>query len=378
MELVLKNIQKTYQGRKVLADLNLSVARGEFHVLLGPSGCGKTTTLAIIAGLVKPDRGQVIIGGKNVAHLPPSGRRVGLIFQDYALFPHFTVFENIAYGLGVKKLGKTAINNRVAHYLQRVNLEEQKDRFPHQLSGGQKQRTALARALVQEPEILLMDEPMSNLDLPTKEKIGRELKTLQKETGATAIVVTHNQEEAFLLGNTVSVLNSGRIEQMDRTAELFAHPRTEFVARFLGSNNIIRASVATLASQEAILRLHKNSAEWPVPIRVRRYPLFEKRKTIDLCLHPGRIFLEKKDNRTLDAGVNRLAGTIVRITPGLHAVHVEIDADGLALNADIASERFAFRLQESVWVCFRPDALHPLCGKSCREAQPLRKCLHWH
>lgn len=378
MELVLKNIQKAYHGRTVLAGLSLSVAKGEFHVLLGHSGCGKTTSLSIIAGLVKPDHGRVIIGGKDVGHLPPGGRGIGFIFQDYALFPHLTVCENIAYGLGVKRMKKSRIKERVTHYLKRVSLEDLKDHFPHQLSGGQKQRTALARALVQEPEILLMDEPMSNLDVLTKKKIGSELKALQKETGTTAIVVTHNQEEAFSLGNTVSVLNGGRIEQMDRAAELFDHPRTEFVARFLGTNNILQACVAALTPGEAILHVNPDGPEPAASIRVRRYPLFEKRKSVNLCLHPGKIVLEKKDNRPVDGRFNRLEGRIARITPGLHAVRVEIDAGGLVLNADVAPERFAFRLHEDVWVCFRPDALHPLCGKSCREAQSLRKCSNWH
>lgn len=378
MELVLKNIQKAYHGRKVLAGLNLSVAGGEFHVLLGPSGCGKTTSLSIIAGLVKPDHGQVIIGGKDVGHLPPIGRGIGFIFQDYALFPHLTVFENIAYGLGVKRMKKDRIKERVAHYLKRVNLEGLKDHLPHQLSGGQKQRTALARALVQEPGILLMDEPMSNLDALTKKKIGSELKALQKETGTTAIVVTHSQEEAFLLGNTVSVLNDGRIEQMDRAAELFDHPRTEFVARFLGASNIIRASVATLAAEEAVLNVNPDGPGPSASIRAMRYPLFEKRTEVDLCLHPRKIFFEKKDHCPADERFNRLEGAIVRITPGLHAVRVQIDAGGLMLNADVAPERFAFRLHETVWVCFGPDALHPLCGKSCREDRALRKCSNWH
>ena len=378
MELILKNIEKAYHGRTVLAGLNLSVAKGEFHVLLGPSGCGKTTALSIIAGLVKPDHGQVVIGGKDVGHLPPGGRRIGFIFQDYALFPHLTVFENIAYGLGVKRMKKNRIRERVAHYLKRVNLEDLKDHFPHQLSGGQKQRTALARALVQEPEVLLMDEPMSNLDVLTKKKIGSELKALQKETGTTAIVVTHNQEEAFFLGNTVSVLNSGRIEQIDLAADLFDHPRTEFVARFLGTNNIIRTSVAALTPGEAILHVNPDGPKTLISIRARRYPLFEKRKSVNLCLHPGKIVLEKQDNRPVDERFNRLEGRIARITPGLHAVRVEIDAGGLVLNADVPPERFAFRLHETVWVCFRPDALHPLCGKSCREARSLRKCSNWH
>jgi ABC-type Fe3+/spermidine/putrescine transport system ATPase subunit len=373
MGIVLKNIQKAFKGRVVLKDLNLRVEKGEFHVLLGPSGSGKTTVLSIMAGLIKQDHGQVFMGMKNVSHVPPSQRGIGFVFQDYALFPHLTVFENIAYGPRVRKLEQSKIKKRVEHYLRRFKLEKEKDKLPDQLSGGQKQRTAMARALVQDPEILLMDEPMSNLDPLTKERIGRELKALQHETGMTTVYVTHNQEEALLLGTTVSVLNDGRIEQMERAKDLFDHPKTEFVARFLGTNNILKASVTRLKQQEAIVHVHHERMKRPFAIRVKRYPLFDKTKKVDLCIHPGRLLLKKKDD-AVDDRLNRIEGSITHIADNLHVVSVSIDVGGPVLHAAVPRERFSFYLHETIWVCFDPDAPHPLCGKSCREAEPLRKC----
>ncbi|MDY6988602.1 MAG: ABC transporter ATP-binding protein [Thermodesulfobacteriota bacterium] len=375
MTIVLKNIQKAFKGREVLKDLNLEVANGDFHVLLGPSGSGKTTVLSIMAGLMKQDHGQVFIGRKDVSRLSPADRGVGFVFQDYALFPHLTVFENIAYGLRVRKLEQGRIEARVEDYLRRVNLQKEKEKLPNQLSGGQKQRVAVARALVQDPQILLMDEPMSSLDPLTKERIGCELKAMQEETGMTTIYVTHNQEEAHLLGNTVSILNHGRIEQAERAENLFDHPKTEFVARFLGANNILKVSVTMLEAQEAIMHVHHEKMKRPFPMRVRRYPIFEKRKEMELCIHPGKIFLKKRNHAVHD-GVNRIEGTITHITAKLHVVNVTIDVGGLVLHAAVSRELFSFHLHEKIWACFHLDAPHPLCGRSCREAEPLRKCVN--
>ncbi|MCK5494590.1 MAG: ABC transporter ATP-binding protein, partial [Candidatus Omnitrophica bacterium] len=221
MSVALEKISKSYNGLTALENLNIEVKKGEFHVLLGPSGSGKTTVISIIAGLTKQDKGTVIIGDCNVNDLPPEKRSVGFVFQDYAQFPHLSVFENVAYGLRVRKVKEKEIIQKVDCYLSKVGIEKERNKFPHQLSGGQKQRVALARALITEPEILLMDEPMSNLDVLTKEKIESELKKIQKETGVTTVYVTHNQDEAFALGDRVSVLNNGMIEQIESPDELF-------------------------------------------------------------------------------------------------------------------------------------------------------------
>jgi molybdate transport system ATP-binding protein len=375
VKIELREILKTYKGQTVLKNLNLQVNKGEFHVLLGPSGSGKTTILSIIAGLAKQDKGDVLIGNRNVSSLPPEKRRIGFAFQDYALFPHLTVFENIAYGLRVKRIKENKIGERVGYYLNKINIENEKNKFPHQLSGGQKQRVALARALVTEPEILLMDEPMSNLDPLTKEKIGDELKSIQKEIGTTTIYVTHNQEEAALLGNRVSVLHHGKIEQSEAPDELFYHPKTEFVAHFVGVNNILNVSVVEIKPHEAVVRVCNEGLDRPVKIRVKKYPIIEKKRAdINLCIHPEKITL-KKENAPDDRNLNRIRGKIVNETRNGNGIKTTVDLGGVMLQAAVPKHLFDFKLHENVWVCFAPDALHPLCGKKCRSPD-FRKCLN--
>ena len=213
MGIVLENILKGYNNRIVLNNLNLNVSEGEFHVLLGPTGSGKTTLLSIIAGLIKQDKGSVLIGNRNVDHISPGKRGIGFVFQNYALFSHLTVFENIAYGLRVNKEKEEEIVKKVCFFLQKFHLADISHKYPHQLSGGQKQKVALVRALAIKPDILLMDEPMSNLDAPTRENIGDELKGIHREMKTTTLYVTHNQSEAVRLGDHISVMNQGRIEK---------------------------------------------------------------------------------------------------------------------------------------------------------------------
>lgn len=375
MKIELKEILKTYKDQTVLENLNLQVNKGESHVLLGPSGSGKTTVLSIIAGLTKQDKGDVLIENQNVSSLSPAKRRIGFVFQDYALFPHLTVFENIAYGLRIKRIEKSRIEKRVGHYLSRINIEKEKDKFPHQLSGGQKQRVALARALVTEPEILLMDEPMSSLDPLTKERIGEELKSIQQEMGITTIYVTHDQEEAALFGNRVSVLHHGKIEQGEAPDELFSHPKTEFVAHFVGANNILNVSVVEINPRETVVRLCNEGVERPVEIRTPKYPILEKkRKDINLCIHPEKITLKKETDPVIGK-LNRIKGRIVNCTRNGNGIKTTLDIGGMMLQAVVPKYLFDFKLHENVWVCFPPDALHPLCGKRCRSPEAFRKCL---
>ena len=375
MKIELKEILKTYKNQTVLENLNLQVSRGESHVLLGPSGSGKTTVLSIIAGLARQDKGDVLIENKNVSSLSPDKRNIGFVFQDYALFPHLTVFENIAYGLRIKRIENSRIKKRVGHYLSRINIEKEKDKFPHQLSGGQKQRVALARTLVTEPEILLMDEPMSSLDPLTKERIGEELKRIQQEMGITTIYVTHNQEEAVSLGNRVSVLHRGKIEQAEAPDELFSHPKTEFVAHFVGANNILNVSVVEINPRDAVVRLCNEGVERLVEIRVKKYPILEKKlKDINLCIHPEKLTLTKKTGHVNDK-LNRIKGRIVNRTHNGHGIKITVDIGGMMLQAVVPKYPFDFKLHENVWVCFPPDALHPLCGKRCRSPKAYRVCL---
>ncbi len=375
MGITLKEISKSYNSRAVLKNLNLKINKEEFHVLLGPSGGGKTTMLSVIAGLIRQDRGAVFIDGRNVSNLPPEKRRIGFVFQDYALFPHLTVFDNVAYGLRVKNVEESKINRKVDYYLSKVSIEKEKGKLPYQLSGGQKQRVALIRALITEPEILLLDEPMSNLDALTKETIGNELKSIQQEMEITTVYVTHNQDEAVLLGDRVSVLNHGEIEQIEAPDELFYHPKTEFVARFVGAKNILKARVIEVNQHEAVAQVNNGGLGQPVKIRVKKYPIFEKGKEINLCIHPEKISI-KKENKAPDVNLNRIRGKLINKTNNGNGLKATIDIGGMELHATIPKDFFDFKIHEDVWVCFAPDAPHPLCGKKCRAPEAGRRCLN--
>lgn len=374
MGIALKKISKSYNGRAVLKNLNLEINKGEFHVLSGPSGGGKTTILSVMAGLIRQDTGDVLIGTRNVSNLPPEKRRIGFVFQDYALFPHLTVFGNVAYGLRVKNVEESKINQKVDYYLSKVSLEKEKGKLPRQLSGGQKQRVALIRALITEPEILLLDEPMSNLDALTKETIGNDLKSIQQEMGMTTVYVTHNQDEAVLLGDRVSVLNHGEIEQIEAPGELFYHPKTEFVARFVGAKNILKVRIIEINQYGAVARVNNGGLGQPLQIRVKKYPIFEKGKEINLCIHPEKITL-KKENKAPDVNLNRIRGKLINKTNNGNGLNVTIDTNGMELHAAIPKDLFDFKIHEDVWVCFSPDAPHPLCGKKCRAPEAGRRCL---
>ena len=358
----------------MLKNLNLEINQGEFHVLLGLSGGGKTTALSVMAGLIKPDSGSVFIGARDVTGLSPDKRKIGFVFQDHALFPHLTVFENIAYGLRLRKIKKQEIKQRVDYYLTGVSIAKEKDKFPHQLSGGQKQRVALARALVIEPEVLLMDEPLSSLDAMTKETVRDELKSIQQKIGVTTVYVTHDQAEAAFFGDSVSVLNNGKVDQIDSPLGLFHHPRTEFVARFVGIKNILKVSPVKINKHETTVLINNDGLERPIKIRVKKYPVFEIDKEINLCIHPEKIIL-KKENEVHDISLNRIYGKIINKTDYGNGLKVTIDANGMELYATIPKNLFNFNIYENVWVCFAPNALHPLCGKKCRAPASERRCL---
>jgi spermidine/putrescine transport system ATP-binding protein len=219
--------------------VDLRIAEGEFFSLLGPSGCGKTTTLRMIAGFEEPTNGQILLHGRDMVGVPPFRRDVNMVFQQYALFPHMDVFENVAFGLRRKKVGKDEIKRRVAEALALVELEGREKRKPRQLSGGQQQRVALARALVNRPRALLLDEPLGALDLKLRQAMQLELKRIQREVGITFVYVTHDQEEALTMSDRLVVMNAGRIEQLGSPRELYEHPATRFVANFIGTSNIL-------------------------------------------------------------------------------------------------------------------------------------------
>lgn len=235
----LVNITKSYDGTIVLDDLCLSVKENEFVTLLGPSGCGKTTTLRIIGGFESPDKGRVIFGGQDITNVPPNKRQLNTVFQKYALFPHMSIAENIAFGLKIKKKPKAYIDDKIRYALKLVNLDGFENRTVDSLSGGQQQRIAIARAIVNEPKVLLLDEPLGALDLKLRQDMQYELIRLKNELGITFIYVTHDQEEALTMSDTVVVMNGGKVQQIGTPEDIYNEPKNAFVADFIGDSNIV-------------------------------------------------------------------------------------------------------------------------------------------
>ena len=249
----LERLSKHFAAVEAVADVSLAVAEGEFATLLGPSGCGKTTLLRLIAGFVQPDAGEIRIRGRRVNELPPQRRSTVIVFQDYALFPHLTVFENVAYGLRRRGLATGEVIRRVREMLAFLGLETQGALFPLRLSGGQQQRVALARALVVEPDVLLLDEPLSNLDAKLRGRVRAELKEIQQSLGKTTILVTHDQEEALSISDRVAVMDSGRIRQVGSPLEVYGRPVDRFVADFVGVANFVNATVRAATADGLVL-----------------------------------------------------------------------------------------------------------------------------
>ncbi|ATX71541.1 spermidine/putrescine ABC transporter ATP-binding protein [Spiroplasma clarkii] len=241
--LEIRNLTKTYEGKVVLKGVSFNVHEGEFITLLGPSGCGKSTTLNLIGGREKPDLGEILFEGKNLAPIPPNKRQINTIFQNYALFPHYDVYDNIAYGLRIKKQKEDLIRKEVMKYIKKLQLEGHENKRISELSGGQKQRVAIARALVLKPRILLLDEPMSALDVQLRKKMQDELKALQEEIGITFILVTHDQEEALTLSDRIVVMNEGATQQIGTPEEIYNEPENKWVSNFIGVSNLIEDAV---------------------------------------------------------------------------------------------------------------------------------------
>jgi putative spermidine/putrescine transport system ATP-binding protein len=262
----LVGVRKSYGDVDAVAGVDLEVMHGEFFSLLGPSGSGKTTTLRMVAGFELPTAGTVLLQGRDVSKLPPYERDVNTVFQDYALFPHMTVGENVAYGLMVKRVGRSDRRQRASEALRMVRLEGFEKRKPSQLSGGQRQRVALARALVNRPRVLLLDEPLGALDLKLREEMQIELKTIQRDVGITFIFVTHDQDEALTMSDRIAVFNNGRIEQVGTPAEVYEHPQSAFIAGFVGTSNLLEGAAAeaiTGSPQRFTVRPEKIRIEQP-------------------------------------------------------------------------------------------------------------------
>lgn len=260
----LRGVAKYYGATAALHNINLEIANGEFLTLLGPSGCGKTTILRLISGFESPSKGELLLNGVDIVSAPPEKRQVNTVFQNYALFPHMTVRDNVAFGLKMQKIDRREMNDRVAEVLRRVHLDDLADRMPRQLSGGQQQRVAIARAIVNNPLVLLLDEPFSALDFKLRKQMQLEIKHLQRQIGITFVFVTHDQEEAFAMSDRVVVMNEGEIRQIGTSQEIYEEPENLFVARFVGEINVLEAEItqvredgtymATVEGQVFVLR----------------------------------------------------------------------------------------------------------------------------
>ena len=333
----LRDITVEFDGERVLDRLNLSIGDGEFVTLLGSSGCGKTTTLRVIAGFIQPQSGEVFFDGKSVAGLPPYKRPVNTIFQRYALFPNYNVYENIAFGLKLKKVPKDEIKERVTEMLRLVNLSGFENRSVTRLSGGQQQRVAIARALINQPKVLLLDEPLAALDLKLRKDRQNELKNMQKKLGRTFIYVTHDQEEALSMSDTVVVMNEGTVQQIGKPTDIYNEPQNAFVADFIGESNIIDGRM---------LR------DYRVRFAGREFECldsgFAQGEAVDVVIRP-----EDVDIVPGDAG--QLTGTITSVT--FRGVHFEIivDVQGFKWMIQTTDEH---KEGENVRLFVEPDAIH--------------------
>jgi len=283
-EVELDNVTKRFGDMTAVEAVTLGIQRGEFLTLLGPSGCGKTTLLRMIAGFAMPDSGRVRLGGRDVTDLPPYRRDVTTVFQQYALFPHMNVFNNVAFGLARRRMARDEITRRVTDALEMVRLRGLNERQPAELSGGQQQRVALARALVLEPRVLLLDEPLAALDLKLRKQMQMELKGLQRRLGISFIYVTHDQEEALTMSDRIVVMNAGRVEQIGRATEIYERPVSEFVAGFIGMSNIIEGTVAMVRDGIFVI----NIANVPVAVQSNHVTVGER---IRLMVRPEKIKL---------------------------------------------------------------------------------------
>lgn len=306
--LELREIVKVYGTTRVVDGITLPVYPGEIVSLLGPSGCGKTTTLHMIAGFVKPDGGEIRLRGRPVQTIPPHRRNIAMVFQSYALFPHLTIFENVAFGLRVRKVPGPEIVRRVKNALNLVRLSGVEDKYPNQLSGGQQQRVALARALVVEPDVLLLDEPLSNLDAKLRTEMRSEIVDIQRRLGITTIFVTHDQEEALAISDRVAVMNRGRIEQVGTPDEVYNHPQTAFVAHFIGEVNDLPALV-----QESEGSLTAVVIEGGGVVRGVARRALPPGSVARMIVRPERINLLPQDS-PVPPGRNVVSGTVERLT----------------------------------------------------------------
>ena len=352
----IERVSKRFGAFAAVDELSLEIRRGEFFSMLGPSGCGKTTMLRLIAGFEDVTSGALRLDGRNVVGVPPYRRPVNTVFQNYALFPHLTVFDNVAFGPRIRKLPEAELSRSVREMLEVVRLGDLADRRPSQLSGGQRQRVALARALINQPSALLLDEPLSALDLELRRKMQLELKRIHRDVGITFVFVTHDQEEALTMSDRIAVMRSGRLEQVGTPQEIYDHPESAFVARFIGSANMIPVGVRETRSGRAELRL-PGERRGDVRTEGRSFPVGQ-----------GALLMIRPEDLELDANEPDVGWTSLPVTctdlvfqgPVVRCTLRDAAGTELVVYLEEHEQRTEVRPGAALWLRWRPDSAHLL------------------
>ena len=348
--IALEGVSKGFGKVAAVKDVNISIAEGEFFSLLGPSGCGKTTSLRMIAGFEQPDAGRIVLQGEDVTNVRPNRRAVNMVFQHYALFPHMSVYDNVAFGLKVKRVPKDEHRQRVEEILRIVSLEGFEKRRARQLSGGQQQRVALARALVNRPAALLLDEPLGALDVKLRKNMQFELKRIQSSLGTTFVYVTHDQEEALAMSDRIAVMNGGLVEQTGSPREIYERPATAFVADFIGSLNAFDLRIDELIGQNAVMRLGE-SARIVVPVEAGHKP----GETLRAAVRPERVQIAPARGAPLDGG-SRVDGTIAEVVfLGMYLQYHVDTAAGRLVSHRLADEAHQLEAGAEVTLSWEPE-----------------------
>ena len=349
MNVKLEDIVKRFGTLEAVSHVSLDIRDGELFTLLGPSGCGKTTILRLVGGFHKPDQGNIYFGDREVSSLAPYERNIGMVFQNYALWPHMTIANNVAYGLKLKKFSKTEIGEKISRALKLVNLTGLEDRYPGQLSGGQQQRVALARALVLNPDVLLLDEPLSNLDAKIRIQVRAEIRKLQKDLGITTIYVTHDQEEALTLSDRIAVINLGKLQQLGSPRDLYERPENPFVADFIGINNLIPGEIQEMNAGEKWMR-----AKTKLGVLVCAYrDGFKPSDRCTICVRPETASVGRSEEAP--KGFNQITGKVSFAYYIGNTIRYDVEVNGdHPFKVDVQNpwEHQLYTIEEKVYVSF--------------------------